>query len=98
MQSHTFSGETKEEPDSASFETLKQFRSAGRGFWADVSEDNWNDWRWQLKNRISTLEQLQRLLPSLTPDEYAGTMLANKKLALSIPPYFFNLIDPTDEN
>ncbi len=77
---------------------LKSFRSAGRGFWSDVSDKDWNDWRWQLKNRISTLAQLQRLMPTLTPEEYAGTQLANSKLALGITPYFFNLIDPANEN
>ncbi len=77
---------------------LKRFRSAGRGFWHDVSESDWNDWHWQLKNRITTLEQLQRLMPTLTPEEYAGTQLANHKLALAITPYFFNLIDPADED
>ena len=98
MQSHTLAGQGGEESDSTRLKNLKEFRSAGRGYWADVSEGNWTDWRWQLKNRISSLEQLQRLLPTLTPDEYAGTLLANKKLALSIPPYFFNLIDAADEN
>jgi lysine 2,3-aminomutase len=78
--------------------TLKEFHSAGRGFWSDVSEAAWNDWRWQLKNRITTLDQLQRFMPTLTPEEYAGTQLANTKLALGITPYFFNLIDPADEN
>jgi len=53
--------------------SLKEFKSHGRGFWRDVSEKDWNDWRWQLKNRITTLEQLQRLMPTLTPEEYAGT-------------------------
>jgi lysine 2,3-aminomutase len=77
---------------------LKTFRSAGRGFWNDVSDSDWNDWRWQLKNRITTLAQLQRLMPTLSPEEYAGTQLANTKLALGITPYFFNLIDPADEN
>jgi len=77
---------------------LKQFQSAGRGFWSHVSDADWNDWRWQLKNRITSLEQLQRLMPTLTPEEHAGTMLANSKLALAITPYFFNLIDPADEN
>jgi len=77
---------------------LKSFRSAGRGFWSDVLDKDWNDWRWQLKNRISTLAQLQRLMPTLTPEEYAGTQLANTKLALGITPYFFNLIDPANEN
>ena len=37
-------------------------------------------------------------MPTLTPEEYAGAMLANQKLALAITPYFFNLIDPADEN
>lgn len=77
---------------------LKTFRSAGRGFWSDVSDGDWNDWRWQLKNRITTLAQLQRLMPTLSPEEYAGTQLANTKLALGITPYFFNLIDPADEH
>ena len=36
-------------------------------------------------------------MPTLTPEEYAGTSLANHKLALGITPYFFNLIDPADE-
>src|SRR5581483_923633 len=53
---------------------------------------------WQLKNRITTAEQLQRLMPTLTPEEFAGAKLANHKLALAITPYFFNLIDPADEN
>ena len=77
---------------------LKQFRSAGRGFWHDVSDADWNDWRWQLKHRITTVEQLQRFMPTLTPEELAGATLANHKLALGITPYFFNLIDPADEN
>jgi lysine 2,3-aminomutase len=36
-------------------------------------------------------------MPTLTPEEYAGTQLANTKLALGVTPYFFNLIDPADE-
>jgi len=76
---------------------FKEFRSPGRGFWAQVPEAQWNDWRWQLKNRITTLEQLEKFLPSLTPEERAGTILANTKLAMAITPYFFNLIDPADE-
>ncbi len=36
-------------------------------------------------------------MPTLTPEELAGTQFANHKLALAITPYFFNLIDPTDE-
>jgi lysine 2,3-aminomutase len=99
MHSHFSDGLTeKDEPDSARLNFLKQFHSAGKGFWSDAKDSDWNDWRWQLKNRIVSLEQLQRLLPTLTPEEYEGTLLANHKLALAITPYFFNLIDPADEN
>ena len=88
----------EEPPASLLFDNLKTFEPAGRGFWRDVSDSDWNDWHWQLKHRITTLEQLQALMPTLTPEEYAGTKLANHKLALAITPYFFNLIDPADEN
>ena len=84
--------------DLQQFTQLKQLHSAGRGFWSDVSDTDWNDHRWQLKHRITSLEQLRKLLPTLTPEEEAGTQLANTKLALAITPYFFNLIDPSDEN
>ena len=78
--------------------TLKAFNSAGRGFWRDVPDREWNDFRWQLKHRITSLRQLELLLPTLTPEERAGVQLANTKLALAITPYFFNLIDPADEH
>ena len=81
-----------------SFNLLKQFTSAGRGRWEGVSETDWNDWRWQMKNRITTVDQLQKLLPTITTEELAGAQLANSKLALGITPYFFNLIDQSDEN
>ena len=87
-----------EPPSSCQLRSLKEFRSAGRGFWRDVSDSDWNDWHWQLKHRITTPEQLQRLMPTLTPEESAGAKLANHKLALAITPYFFNLIDPADEH
>jgi len=77
---------------------LKRFQSAGRGYWRDVEERDWDSWQWQLKHRITTVQQLQLLMPTLTPEEYAGAMLANSKLALAITPYFFSLIDPVDES
>ncbi|NBP24190.1 MAG: hypothetical protein EBU81_06490, partial [Proteobacteria bacterium] len=77
---------------------LKVFQSAGKGSWDSVSDADWNDWKWQLKNRVTRVEQLDRLLPGMTPEERAGVLLAGEsKLAMAITPYFFNLLDASDE-
>ena len=83
---------------SPSFETLKQFRAVGRGPWSNVADADWNDWRWQLKNRITSLAQLEKFLPALTVEERAGVQLADTKLAMAITPHFFNLINTADAN
>jgi lysine 2,3-aminomutase len=98
MKDTRLSANGEEPPSGDRLQALKTFQSAGRGFWHDVSDADWNDWRWQLKHRITTPEQLHRLMPTLTPEEFAGAKLANRKLALAITPYFFNLIDPADEH
>ena len=67
----------------------------GQGLWQHLPADTWRDWTWQLKNRITTTKQLEQLM-ELTPDERAGCEHANRKLALAITPYFFNLIDRRD--
>ncbi|MCC6352839.1 MAG: KamA family radical SAM protein [Verrucomicrobiae bacterium] len=72
-----------------------RFRAAGRGPWHGVPPEQWDDWRWQLKNRITTLAELERHL-ALTPEERAGVILSGSRLAMAITPYFFNLIDPAD--
>ncbi len=69
----------------------------GQGLWAHVPESDWRDWTWQLKNRITTLDQLDQLM-ELTPEERRGIAFAGQKLALAITPYFFNLIDREDPN
>ena len=70
---------------------------AGQGRWSDVPASDWNDWHWHLRNRITTLAQLETLL-ELSPQERAGCLFAAHKLALAITPHFFNLIDPQDPN
>lgn len=75
----------------------KKFRSHAPGYWPNVSSENWNDWRWQLKNRVTTLAQLEQHL-NLVEEERAGVILAGTKLALAITPHYFNLIDRDNPN
>lgn len=67
----------------------------GQGHWEHVPAEQWLDWKWQLKNRITSAAQLERYL-ELTPEEKADCYFADRKLALAITPYFFNLIDVND--
>lgn len=69
----------------------------GQGLWEDVPAEDWNNWIWQLKNRITSLEQLEQYMV-LTEEEREGCLHANTKLAMSITPYFFNLIDRENPN
>jgi lysine 2,3-aminomutase len=89
-------GAADEPPAGLSAIELKRFQPAGRGPWAHVPDKDWNDWHWQLRHRITTLEQLEKLLPGLTAEERAGAILARSKLAMAITPHFFNLMDPGD--
>ncbi|MCZ6674850.1 MAG: 4Fe-4S cluster-binding domain-containing protein, partial [Verrucomicrobia bacterium] len=69
----------------------------GQGLWQDTDASDWQNWRWQLRNRITSLEGLESLM-TLTDEEREGCEFANHKLALAITPYFFNLIDREDKD
>ncbi len=79
-----------------SLDNFRTFQAAGKGAWNFVSDSDWNDWRWQLKNRITTLAQVEAKIPNLMPEEKGGIQLANRKLAMAVTPYFFNLINADD--
>jgi lysine 2,3-aminomutase len=70
----------------------KSFRTHAPGRWPDVGSAQWNDWKWQLKNRVTSLSQLERHLV-LTPEERQGVLCSGHKLALAVTPHFFNLIE-----
>lgn len=70
---------------------------SGQGHWAHVPSEQWLDWKWQLRNRLTSREQLETYL-QLTPEEYEGCKWTQHKLALAITPYFFNLIEPNNPN
>jgi lysine 2,3-aminomutase len=81
--------------DEETYEALTQFHNSEPTLWPDVSPEQWNDYRWQLKNRVSSLAALERKM-ELCAEERAGVLLAGHKLAMSITPHFFQLIDRND--
>lgn len=59
--------------------------------WADVSDEQWNSWRWQLANRVSSVEELEQII-TLTDEEIEG-LAADGKFRVEITPYFASLIE-----
>ncbi len=64
--------------------------------WEDVPDAKWNDWRWQLSNRVNDLADFEEIL-ELTDDEREG-LSAPDKFRVDVTPYFLSLVDPADPN
>lgn len=72
----------------------REFPSKRAPFYKDVPDEKWNDWRWQLSNRLNTVQELANVLEL---DESEKEALRAKNLfRVDITPYFASLIDPND--
>ncbi len=69
--------------------------SGRQRFFPEVTDEQWNAWKWQVKNRIETLEQLKKYIP-LKPDEEEGVKTSLSTLRMAITPYYLSLINPDD--
>ncbi|SDK87309.1 lysine 2,3-aminomutase [Natronincola ferrireducens] len=65
--------------------------------WKNVTEEEWNDWQWQVKNRITTLEELKKVI-NLTEEEETGILKCLETLRMGITPYYAALMDENDPN
>lgn len=63
----------------------------------DIPDEQWNDWKWQVRNRVETLEELKRFLP-LTQEEEDGIKTCLESFRMAITPYYLSLMDPNDSN
>ena len=72
-------------------------KSRRKELFPKVTDAQWNDWKWQVKNRIETLEDLKKYI-KLTKNEEAGIKKTLETLRMAITPYYLSLIDPKDPN
>jgi lysine 2,3-aminomutase len=63
-----------------------------RRHFPDVSNRDWNDWRWQSRNRIRTLPQLEQIL-HLSDGERQALVQGGTMLPVGITPYYMSLLD-----
>ncbi|MCG8573033.1 MAG: lysine 2,3-aminomutase [Spirochaetes bacterium] len=59
---------------------------------ADVTEEQWNDWRWQLKNLIHDIDTLEKVI-ELEAEEKDHLSKVLKKFCMAITPYYAALMD-----
>ncbi|MFP3975622.1 MAG: lysine 2,3-aminomutase [Dehalococcoidia bacterium] len=71
--------------------------SPGDALWSEVPAGEWDDWHWQMRNRITTVEQLNQLI-KLTDDESKAVEESIRQFRMAITPYYASLIDPDDSN
>jgi len=62
-----------------------------------VSSENWNDWKWQLKNRITSLKELKKYI-SLTRSEEKVLKMSDFPFRTAITPHYLSLINENDPN
>jgi lysine 2,3-aminomutase len=61
----------------------------------NVPDSAWNDWKWHFRNRITTIDQLSRLVP-LSPEQKTQIRLVSRRYPLAITPHYLSLIDIDD--
>ncbi len=61
-------------------------------YYPAVNDSQWNDWRWQIANRIRTYEHLSSFI-ELSPDEIMALTAKQYQLPMAITPYYASLID-----
>ena len=63
--------------------------------WKEVEPEQWNDWKWQLSNRLTSVEDLQGIV-NLTPEEETGIAECLQSLRMAVTPYYAALMSRED--
>jgi lysine 2,3-aminomutase len=70
-------------------------RAFRRRFFPEATDREWNDWRWQSRHRIRTLEQFERMM-KLSDCERDALIQGGTMLPVGITPYYMSLLDAED--
>ena len=72
------------------------FPSKRADIYKEIPAEQWNDWRWQMKNRLNSLDEFERVL-KLTDSERQA-LSSPGLFRVDVTPYYVSLIDPEDPN
>ncbi|MDO9111117.1 MAG: KamA family radical SAM protein, partial [Desulfatirhabdiaceae bacterium] len=92
IEKETLEAEETAEPPLLTFFCSSRSRAFLKRFYPDVTLAQWNDWRWQMKNSITDVQSLSRLI-TLSPAECTAPDIHPRTLPLRITPYYASLLD-----
>lgn len=93
LSSGSAPADTKHKPHR--FPVSAAARDFYKRFYPDTTPENWNDWRWQVRTRIRSLGELERIF-TLSEDERAGVTSHKGSLPVGITPYYASLMGAAD--
>ncbi len=70
-------------------------RAFRKRFFPEVSDRDWNDWRWQARHRVRKLSQFAEML-HLSNNERLGIEKGGSMLPVGVTPYYMSLLDADD--
>jgi len=82
-------------PRGERFPQSGEARAFRRRFFPEASAEEWNDWRWQLRSRIRSLAQLEKIF-QLSADEHDAIARHKGSLPVGITPYYASLMSRDD--
>lgn len=84
-------GSNSEPPSKQSFIIGKQAESFRSKYYSQASETEWNDWAWQVRNRIKDVKELDRIF-RLSPEEKEN-IVKLRGLPIGVTPYYASIVD-----
>ncbi len=63
--------------------------------WKDVTQEEWDDWKWQVRNRLTTVDEIAQVV-NLTEKEKEDIEKVMDGFRVGITPYYASLMDPDD--
>jgi len=86
---------SKRRASAPKFPVSERTNAFRKRFFPQATLAEWNDWQWQVRNRIRSLDGLSRIL-NLSDDERSAIERHSGSLPVGITPYYLSLFDRDD--
>jgi len=79
------------------FKDSPRAQSFRKRFYPEITTDEWQDWKWQFRNRITDIDTLSQML-WLSQEEILSMGGQAGSLPVAVTPYYASLLDEIDVN